>query len=59
MNNLEKIALEKYPVDEFWIGSGSTSRLYDQNLRDRNKFLEGLKYAVENKLNVLDHEKNI
>ena len=44
---IKKIAFEKYPEDKFWIGSGESSRLYDQNERDRNHFIKGLKYAIE------------
>jgi hypothetical protein len=40
------IALSKYPIDEFWIGSGSSSRLYDQNSRDRMVFIKGFKEAL-------------
>jgi len=41
-----QIAFAKYPEDKFWIGSGESERLYDQNERDRNKFIEGFKEAL-------------
>lgn len=44
---IEKIALEKYPIREFYIGSGETSRLYDENLRDRIIFTKGVKMGIE------------
>jgi len=42
-----QIAFAKYPEDKFWIGSGESERLYDQNERDRNKFIEGFKEALK------------
>lgn len=44
---IKKIAFEKYPIDEFWIGDLATGRMYDQNARDRNHFIKGLRYAIE------------
>jgi len=41
-----EIALSKYPIDEFWIGAGDSSRLYDQNARDRAVFIKGFKEAL-------------
>lgn len=41
-----EIALYKYPIDEFWIGAGDSSRLYDQNARDRAVFIKGFKEAL-------------
>jgi hypothetical protein len=41
-----QIAFAKYPEDKFWIGSGESARLYDQNERDRDKFIEGFKEAL-------------
>lgn len=45
---IEKIALKHYPIDEFWIGSGESARLYDQNKRDRIVFTKGIKVALKN-----------
>ena len=42
-----QIAFKKYPEDKFWIGCGDSARLYDQNERDRNKFIEGFKEALK------------
>ena len=47
---IKKIAFEKYPKDEFWIGDLATGRMYDQNERDRNHFIKGLKYALEHNI---------
>lgn len=44
---IKQIAFEKYPEDKLWIGSGDSARLYDQNERDRNKFIEGFKEALK------------
>lgn len=41
-----EIALSKYPIDEFWIGAGDSSRIYDQNARDRAVFIMGFKEAL-------------
>jgi len=41
-----EIALSKYPIDEFCIGAGDSSRLYDQNARDRAVFIKGFKEAL-------------
>lgn len=43
--DIQKIALDEYPMDKFWIGSGKTARLYDQNLPARNHFIKGLRLA--------------
>jgi hypothetical protein len=42
-----KIALEAYPVSEYWIGDGVSGRLYDENLAFRTVFIEGFKAAIE------------
>lgn len=44
---IKQIAFKKYPEDKFWTGSGDSERLYDQNERDRNKFIEGFKEALK------------
>ena len=40
---IKRIALEKYPIDEFWVGDSATGRLYDENKRDRIVFERGLR----------------
>lgn len=41
-----KIALSKYPINEYWIGDTATGRTYDQNARDRAIFIKGFKVAI-------------
>jgi len=41
-----KIALEVYPVSEYWIGDGVSGRLYDENLAFRTVFIEGVRAAI-------------
>ena len=43
----EKIAKNIYPDGSYWIGSAETARLYDYNLADRTKFIEGYMKAIE------------
>jgi len=43
----EKLALQKFPKSEYWIGSGSSARLYDENLGDRKRIEEGYLLAIE------------
>ena len=42
-DEIEAAALVLYPISEFPIGSGDTSRLFDENYRDRKLFIEGAK----------------
>lgn len=43
---IETIALGKYPIRSYLIGSGATLREHDENLQDRTKFREGFKGAI-------------
>jgi hypothetical protein len=47
LNELEAAALALYPISEFPIGSGDTSRLFDENYRDRKLFIKGAKWQAE------------
>ncbi len=44
---LEEFALKLFPDKSFWIGSGDTSRLYDPNLNDRERWIQGAKWKQE------------
>jgi hypothetical protein len=44
---LEEVALKLFPDKSFWIGSGDTSRLYDPNLNDRERWIQGAKWQQE------------
>ena len=43
----EKIALEKYPDESYWIGDGITSRKYNPNFKQNKAFAEGYMTAIE------------
>jgi hypothetical protein len=44
---IEEFALKLFPDRSFWIGSGDTSRLYDPNLNDRERWIQGAKWQEE------------
>jgi hypothetical protein len=44
---LKEVALELFPNKSFWIGSGKTSRLYDPNQLDRERWTQGAKWQAE------------
>jgi hypothetical protein len=44
---IEDIALKLFPDKSFWIGSGDTSRLYDPNQSDRERWIQGAKWQEE------------
>lgn len=46
---IEEVALQLYPNQSYWIGSGDTSRLYDPNERDRLNWIKGVLWLQERK----------
>jgi len=44
---LEEAALKKYRKNPFWIGSGDSSRLYDEFKSQRDAFIAGAKWQAE------------
>lgn len=54
---IEEIALKLFPDKSYWIGSGDTSRLYDPNERDRNRWIEGAKWQQEQNKNLYSEEE--
>jgi hypothetical protein len=55
---LEEVALKLFPDKSYWIGSGDTSRLYDPNLNDRERWIQGAKWQQEQDLLLHEKEKD-
>jgi hypothetical protein len=43
---IEQVAEKLYPKNPFWIGSGDSSRLYDEFKSQRDSFINGVKSEV-------------
>lgn len=54
---LEEVALKLFPNESYWIGSGDTSRLYDPNERDRNRWIEGAKWQQQQDKNLYSYDE--
>lgn len=47
VDEVEQLAYQLYPKDEFWIGDLATGRMFDQNAKERIHFIKGYKQSQE------------